>query len=165
MVRLQPADRSIFDTASHIATTEVEVGADIERVWEKLSDHSSWPAWFPGCTAVQASPARWTGPGDTRTITINRMKVDEIALACEPEAEFSFTIVGWPLPIARSAAERVVLSDTSREGEDRTSLTWTGAFEMNRFGALIWSGLQSRLVDGWGTGFEQLHEQLANEVR
>ncbi len=159
-MKLEPADPSIFDTAAHQISTEVEVAASTEECWAAVNDHASWTEWFAGCTSAVGQPPSWTAPGDTRQVEINRLKVSERAIIVEPEADFAFTILEWPLPIARRAAERVQLIDTSREGEERTNLVYTGAFELTFVGRLAWPLLQGRLADAWGTAFEQLQHYL-----
>lgn len=159
-MKLDPADPSIFETAAYQISTEVEVAASTEDCWSVVNDHASWIEWFPGCTSAIGQPSSWVAPGDTRQVEINRLRVLERAIIVEPEADFAFAILEWPLPVAHRAAERVQLIDTSREGEERTNLVYSGAFDLTFAGRLAWPLLQSRLVDSWGTAFEQLQYYL-----
>ena len=115
----------------------------------------------PGFSAGSAQPPHWAAPGHTRTVKINGMNVHEEALIVDAPTDFAFTILRWPLPMARSAAERVQIEDTSRDGERRVRLTYTGAFDLNRFGRLIWPMLEPRMASGWGEAFENIHQRLA----
>ena len=164
-MKLEAADPSIFETASHQISTEVEVGASTEDCWAVLNDHASWTEWFPGCTRAVGQPPHWTAPGETRQVTINRLNVSERAIIVEPEEDFAFTILEWPLPIAKRAAERVQLVDTSRDGEERTNLVYSAAFDLTFAGRLAWPILEGRLADAWGSGLEELHRYLNASAR
>lgn len=161
MGKLTPATPEFFENATHITSTEVEVGATPEEAWEVLNDHGSWAEWFPGMASVDARPAQWTSPGDTRTVTVNAMTVSETAVIVEPGADLAFTITKWPLPIASRAAERMQLFDTSRQGEDRVNVVYTGAFDLTAVGRLLWPVIEPRFVSAWGTAFENLQQAVA----
>lgn len=158
---LTAATAEFFDTATHVVSTEVEIAATPEETWAVLNDHVSWMEWFSGMKAVEAQPAAWTSPGDTRQVTVNNMLVSEQAIIVEPGADLAFTILQWPLPIASRAAERVQLVDTSRQGEDRVNVIYTGAFDLTLIGRLSWPIAQRQFVAAWGGAFESLHEAVA----
>ena len=160
MPKLTPATVDFFDTATHVASTEVEIGATPEETWAVINDHASWTEWFGGMKAVEAQPAQWTSPGDTRQVQVNGMKISEKAIIVEPGADLAFTILQWPLPIASRAAERVQLVDTSRQGEDRVNLMYTGAFELTLAGRLPWPIVQRQFVAAWGKAFENLQDAV-----
>ena len=161
MATLTPASPEFFKTATHVASTEVEIAATTQEAWALLNDHESWRDWFAGLTAVEAQPAQWSSPGDTRQVTVNNMLVSEQAIIVEPGADLAFTILQWPLPIASRAAERVQLVDTSRQGEDRVNVIYTGAFDLTLIGRLSWPIAQRQFVAAWGGAFESLHEAVA----
>ena len=161
MSKLAPATPDFFHTASHVVRTEVEIGATTEETWAILNDHASWVDWFAGASKVDAQPAHWSAPGDTRQIQINKMLVSERAIIVEPEADLAFTILEWPLPIAKRAAERVQLFDMSRHGEDRVNLIYTGAFDLTLAGRMVWPIAQGQFVRAWGGAFENLHDAVA----
>ena len=165
MAILTPATAEFFDTATHVASTEVEIAATSEEAWELINDHGSWKEWFSGMKAVEAQPARWTSPGDTRQVTVNAMLVSEQAIIVEPGADLAFTILQWPLPIATRAAERVQLVDTSRQGEDRVNVIYTGAFDLTLAGRLVWPVPQRQFVSAWGGAFENLNDAVAARRR
>lgn len=161
MPKLAPVTADFFDTAPHVVSTEVEIGATPEEAWALLNDHQSWVEWFRGMQKIMAQPAHWEKPGDTRQVAVNAMTVSEEAIIVEPAADLAFTILEWPLPIAKKAAERVQLVDTSRHGEDRVNLIYTGAFELNLLGRLVWPIVQRQFVSLWGAAFEHLHDAIA----
>ena len=161
MSTLTPATPDFFDTASHVVATEVEIAATTEEAWAVLNDHAGWVDWFPGASQVDAQPAQWSAPGDARQIQIHKMLVSERAIIVEPESEFAFTILEWPLPIAKVAAERVQLIDTSRQGEDRVNVIYTGAFDLTFAGRLSWPIAQKQFVAAWGEAFENLQDAVA----
>ena len=90
------------------------------------------------------------------------MLISEQAIIVEPGADLAFTILQWPLPIATRAAERIQLVDTSRQGEDRVNVVYTGAFDLTMAGRLAWPVIQRRFVATWGGAFENLHEAVAS---
>lgn len=156
MTVLTPATAAFFAAAPHVVSTEVEIAGTTDQAWSVLNDHASWVEWFTGAKRVDAQPAQWTAPGDTRQIRVNQMTVSEQAIIVEPGVDFAFTILEWPLPIAKRAAERVQLVDTSRQGEDRVNLIYTGAFELTMLGRLSWTVAQRGFVNAWGSAFENL---------
>ncbi len=162
MPKLTPATADFFDTATHVVSTEVEIGATPDEAWAVLNDHKSWLEWFSGMKAVDAQPPQWTAPGDTRTVSANGMRVAEEAIIVEPGRDLAFTILEWPLPIAKRAAERIQLVDTSRRGEDRVNVIYTGAFELTFAGRLPWPLVQRQFVKAWGHAFENLHDAVAS---
>lgn len=163
MPTLERVSEDFFDTAPHVVSTEVEVGATAKEVWAVLNDHASWPDWFPGMKSVEAQPETWSTPGDTRTVTIGALTASEEAIIVEPEKDFAFAILKWQLPIARRAAERVQLFDTSRSGEQRVNLVYTGAFELTLIGRIAWrlGVIERGFVKSWGAAFENVHEAVA----
>lgn len=162
---LTPADADFFQTAANVATTEVEIGATPEEVWAIINDHLSWTEWFPGMKSVDAQPPQWTQVGDSRQVKVNFLTVSEQAIIVEPEADLAFTILEWPLPIAKRAAERVQLVDTSRQGENRVSLVYSGAFDLTMSGKLAWSAVEKQFVSTWGSAFENLQAAVAKRRR
>lgn len=132
--------------------------APIDACWALLADQQSWLTWFDGMSAVDATPRIWTEAGQTRTVTVNRLKVDEVAISVDPEREYAFTIAKWPLPVAVRAAEGVRLEDRTNRGSPRTILTYIGAFEMNAFGRRLEGVLESQLGAAWGDALKKLGE-------
>lgn len=162
MAVLTPATPEFFDTAPNVVATEVEIAGTTDEVWAVLNDHAAWVDWFTGAKRVDAQPSNWTAPGDTRQIRVNQMTVSERAIIVEPGADFAFTILEWPLPIAKRAAERVQLVDTSRNGEDRVNVIYTGAFELTMLGRLAWPIAERGFVNAWGSAFENLQSIVAD---
>ena len=160
MPALEPVDASFFEAAPAIVRTDVDLPGTPRAVWEIVNDNATWTSWFPGLSEVVAEPRTWTAAGDTRTVVINGRRISERAIIVEPPNEWAFSITHAPLPIGPRAAERVQIEDTSRYGEHRVSLTYTGAFDLNLFGLVIWPVLSSRLVGAWGTAFENLNDLL-----
>ena len=160
MPSLEPVTASFLDDAPFRVVHSVTVLAPIKQCWELIVDQPSWVEWFDGMKSVDASPDIWTEPGQTRTVNIG-FKVDEVAISVEPEQEYAFTIVKWPLPTAKRGAEGLRLEDRTNGGSPRTTITYIGAFESTRIGKFAEGLLQKRLADAWGTAIKQLGELAA----
>ena len=161
MTQLERATPEFFQTASSIISTEVEIAATPDEAWTVLNDHAGWVEWFPGAKSVVAQPPHWEAPGDTRQIRVSFLNVSEEAIIVEPGADFAFAILEWQIPIAKRAAERVQLVDTSRDGEDRVNLIYTGAFELTLSGRLAWSVMEVRFAGLWGAALENINDVVA----
>lgn len=161
MTQLEAATPEIFDTAGSIISTEVEIAATPDEVWAVLNDHAGWVDWFPGAKSVVAQPEAWQAPGDTRQIHVSFLKVSEAAIIVEPGADMAFTILEWQIPIAKRAAERVQITDTSRNGEDRVNLVYTGAFDLTLSGRMSWSVMETRFAGLWGVALENINDVVA----
>ena len=156
-----PADAGFFDVATHVTKAEVEVAGTVEEVWAVLNDHPSWTEWFPGMSSVTAQPNVWTAAGDTRQVKVNFLPVSEQAIIVEPNVDLAFTILKWPLPIAKRAAERMQLVDTSRNGESYVNVIYTGAFELRMNGRISWPLMKGQLASAWAKAFENLPDAIA----
>lgn len=72
---------NVDESAPVVASGEIEVEADVETVWEVLTDIESWPRWNPDVRwaslkgeLAEGSAFRWkTGPG-TITATLRRVE-------------------------------------------------------------------------------------------
>jgi len=153
---LQPVDAEFLDSAPFRVVTEVLVSAPIEACWSLLVDQASWPQWFDDMSTVEANPWLWTEPGQTRQVTVNKLKVDEVAISLEPQREYAFSITKWPLPIAKRAAEGVRLVDRTDGESPRTQLTYIGAFELTWFSKWLEPILQRRFNAAWGPALQNL---------
>jgi len=164
MPTLEPVTPEFLDTAPFRVVAEVTVLAPIDRCWELIADQSAWEQWFDGLKVLDASPNIWTAPGDTRQVKVNGLKVDERAISMEPEREYAFTIVKWPLPTASKAAEGLRLEDRTNGGSPRTTITYIGAFEPTFLGKFSNKLLEKTLTDGWGSAIRKLGEVAAGSA-
>lgn len=155
MPKMEAVGLDFIDRATHVVSTEVDVAASRDEVWTALVDNAGWVEWF-GCSRCTGSPAIWAAPGDTRTIKLGPLVIDEIAVSVEARERWAMTFVRSNLPLWTGALEMVELFDTSREGEVRTELRWTGAFDFHPIAKPLASFIVGRAVETWGQGFENL---------
>lgn len=165
MPRFEPAGIDLLDNASVIVTTEVDIAGDIDLVWEVIADNTSWTDWFEKCAWVRADEAVWTAVGQTRTIKSSPFVIEETCAALDAPHRWAIELNHSNLPMARRMIEVLDLTDTSRNGEDRTEVRWTAALEpiswMRPFVAI-----QERLlVQTWGRSLERLHDVVAQRQR
>lgn len=161
MPTLVAAPREFLDEAPFRIVIDVPVLAPIEACWSVIADQASWVQWFDGMSAVHATPWIWTKPGQMRTVTVNGIKVDEVAISIVPNQEYAFTIVKWPLPTAAMAAEGIRLEDRTNGGSPRTLLTYIGAFESTSVGKYAEKLLTKQMGDAWGPALKRLGELAA----
>lgn len=164
MPTLAPAPPEFLDDAPFRIVIEVPVMAPIEACWSLLADQASWVQWFDAMSAVHATPWLWTEAGQTRTVTVNGLKVDEVAISVIPNQEYAFTIVKWPLPTAKMAAEGIRLVDRTNGGSPRTILTYIGAFESTSVGKYAEKLLRKQMSDAWGPALKRLGELAARQA-
>ena len=164
MPSLEPAPASFLDDAPFRIVARATVLAPIDVCWELIVDQASWVRWFEGISSVDATPWIWTEPGQTRTVKVNRLKVDEVAISIEPETEYAFTIVKWPLPTAKRAAEGLRLEDRTKGGSPRTTITYIGAFESTRLGKFAEGLLTKQLTAAWTEAIKNLGALAATEA-
>jgi len=161
---LEPVTPDFLDNAPFRIETQVPVMAPIDACWSLIADQASWVQWFDGMSAVHSTPWIWTEAGQTRTVTVNGLKVDETAISIIPEQEYAFMITKWPLPTAKRAAEAIRLEDRTNKGSPRTVLTYIGAFESTTLGRFSEKLLKKQLVDAWGPAFKKLGELAAEQA-
>lgn len=164
MPSLEPVTADFLDTAPFRIVTTVPVMAPVEACWSLIADQASWVQWFEAMSSVTATPWIWTEPGQTRTVTVNGLKVDETAISVVPNQEYAFMITKWPLPIATRAAEAIRLEDRTNKGSARTVLTYIGAFEpttVGRFGKKL---LEKQMIAAWGPAFSKLGQLAAQRT-
>jgi len=160
MAKLEPVGLDFLDRADHVVSTEVDIAASRDEVWTALVDNAGWADWF-ACSACSGVPATWSSPGDTRTIKIYPLTVDEIAVELDAPSHWAMTIVGTNLPTWTHGLEMVELFDTTRQGETRTELRWTGAFTFHWTAKPLAAMVLRRTAAAWGEGFEELSTYLA----
>ncbi len=157
--RLRAAGLELLDTGDRVVSTEVDVPVDAVSLWSTIVDNSTWSGWFDGCRSCEGQPTVWTAVGDTRRIDVRPLVVDETCIVFEPEKRWGFRLDRTNLPLASAAIEVLDLIDTSRDGEVRTTLRWTGALELgwqHRLGAGFTT---QRMIDAWGRSLERLAER------
>lgn len=137
-------------------TYEVDLPAQIDEVWAVIADNDSWPEWFEGCSAVASSHNPWTAAGQSRTINVAPYKIREVAVAVDAPNLWAMQFSKTNLPMAKRALEMLELADTSRQGEARTEIRWTGAFDLPGYLRPASSMFQDRLVAKWGQSLENL---------
>lgn len=164
MPNLEPATAAFLDSAPFRIVVDVTVLAPIDECWSLIADQAAWVQWFDGMSSVEATPWSWTEPGQTRTVTINGLKVHETAISVIPEQEYAFTITKWLLPTAKKAVEGIRLVDRTNGGSPRTTLTYIGGFESTAIGRLAEGALTERLTEAWGSAFKKLGQIAATRA-
>lgn len=161
MPSLAPVPASFLDDAPFRIVVSETVLAPISECWDLIIDQAAWVQWFDGMSSVEATPWIWTEPGQTRTVKVNGLKVDEVAISIEPEVEYAFSIVKWALPTAKRAAEGLRLEDRTNGGSPRTTITYIGAFESTRLGKFAEPMLTKQLGSAWGSAIKTLGKMAA----
>jgi hypothetical protein len=160
--KLRPVDVDFVDTAAVVLTTEVDLPASIDEVWDVIIDNESWPHWLWGCRSMSASRPVWADPGDTRRVNFGILKIDEVAVALDQPERWAMSLTRSTLPIAKAMLEMLDLTDTSRSGETRTEVRWTGALDRLVYLRPLSSVIESRLTDLWGRSLEALHDEVVS---
>lgn len=153
---LQRSSLEFVDHAELVLSYEVDLPAQIDEVWAVIADNTSWPEWFHGCTKMEASHDVWTAAGQSRTIHVTPFKIRESAVAIEAPNLWAMQLSKTNLPMATRALEKLELADTSRHGEVRTEVRWTGAFDLPvylRPGKAIF---EQKLLNTWAPSLENL---------
>ena len=153
---LQGASLSFIDDAEYVFTTEVDLPADIDEVWAVIADNGSWTEWFKDCKAMESSDDPWTAAGQTRTIKVTPFVIEESAIAIEPPNLWAMQFSRTNLPMASRAVERLELFDSTRNGEKRTEVRWTGAFDLPFYLKPASSIFEQLMVRKWGESLETL---------
>ena len=164
MPSLELVPASFLDDAPFRIVVSETVMAPISACWDLIVDQASWTQWFDGMSSVDASPWIWTEPGQTRTVKVNGLKVDEVAISVDPHVEYAFSIVKWPLPTAKRAAEGLRLEDRTNGGSPRTTITYIGAFESTRLGKFAEPLLTKQLGGAWGPAIKSLGQLAATNA-
>lgn len=147
---------SFFDEAELIVTTEVDLPAEIDEVWAVIADNDSWPEWFKDCTSMESSHNPWTAAGQSRTIKVTPFVITEQSIEINPPHLWAMQFSRTNLPMASRAAEKLELTDTSRNGEERTEVRWTGAFNLPLLLKPGRSIAEQMFLRTWGESLESL---------
>ncbi len=158
MAQLHPIPPDFLDDAPHLVTTSVDVPATRDELWAAIVDNATWTEWFVDCRSCVGSPPVWQAAGNTRTISVGRLVVEEIAAELRPGERWVMAVTRLNLPIASSMAESLDLVDTSRDGETRTELRWTGALAPRRLTGALLGPVSARMADAWGQSLENLYD-------
>ena len=159
MPSLEPVGLDFLDRAEHVFTTDVDLPASVDEVWEILVDNSSWTSWFE-CSAVTSSVPVWADPGDTRMIRVGPIKIEEVAVNLDEPRQWAMSPTKSTIPIASRMLEVLDMRDTSRDGEERTEVRWTGALDIPAYLRPARRLIESRLIAMWGTSLEALHDEV-----
>lgn len=162
MPKLEPVELDFLERAEIEVSTEVDLPASIEEVWSVLVDNDSWIHWFSGCRSMVSSVPVWSEAGDTRTIGVDVFKIEEVAVAIDESTRWAMCLTKTNLPMAKRMLEVLDLSDTSRNGEVRTEVRWTGAIDPLTYLRPFTAVLQRRLVNTWGRSLEALHDEVVS---
>lgn len=155
-MKLTPATMDLLDTAEWVFSMDVDLPANIDEVWAVLVDNTSWPDWFNDCKSMTANPDTWTSAGDTRSIHTGLFKIDEAAVELTEPTRWAMTFTSANIPIAKTMLEVLDLSDTSRNGEERTEIRWTGALNPPVYLKPFRKVLESQLTAVWAPSLESL---------
>lgn len=157
---LQRVSLEFVERAELVTTYEVDLPAQIDEVWAVIADNNSWTEWFHNCTAMTSSPNPWTAAGQSRTIGVGPFKVQEKSVAIEAPNLWAMQISKTNLPMAKRALEMLELTDTSRHGEDRTEVRWTGAFDLPAYLRPAKKIVESRFLALWAPSLENLLDSV-----
>lgn len=160
MPSIQPVGLDFLETADYVLSTDVDMPATPAEVWDVLVDNSSWRAWFDGCRAIESSVPVWSEPGETRTITVGVMRLEEVAVAIDEPDRWAMCLTKSSVPLATRMLEMLDVRDTSREGEDRVQVQWTAAIDMPAYLRPLRRLLHSRLTNTWGRSLESLYDEV-----
>ncbi len=159
-MKLEPSTLELLDTAEFTLSTDVDLAASIDEVWAVLADNTSWTAWFHNCTKMTYSHETWTEAGQLRTITSKPFVIEEVALAVDEPNRWAISLLATNLPMAKSMIEVLDLTDTSRNGEERTEVKWTAAFDLPAYLLPVRSIAETILVRTWGKSLEALQDAV-----
>jgi hypothetical protein len=159
MPSLEPVGLEFLDRAEHVFTTDVDLPVSVDEVWEILVDNSSWTSWF-ACSSITSSVPVWADPGDTRTIRVGPIKIEEVAVNLDEPRQWAMSLTRSTIPLATRMLEVLDIRDTSRNGEERTEVKWTGALDIPVYLRPARGLIESRLVAMWGSGLEALHDEV-----
>lgn len=162
MPKLRPVDLDFLEHAESVLSTEVDLPASIDEVWDVIVDNGSWTNWLWGCRSMVSSQPIWNAPGDTRRLQLGVTKIDEVAVEIDRPSRWAMSLTKSSLPIAAAILEVLELTDTSRHGETRTEVRWTGALDHLRYLRPLSSMIESRLIDLWGRSLEALHDEVVS---
>lgn len=110
----QPAEW--IDRAPHKVRASREMIASPEEVWNVLIDHERWPEWFDAIGRAERTGGE--GLGSTRSVWINKRRLDEEFNIWDDTRSFGFQVLGGEGPIPRFAEsldERVDIQVLSPE--------------------------------------------------
>lgn len=150
------------DTAEAVLSTDVDLPASIDEVWDVIVDNESWTRWLRGCSRSSASPEIWDAAGDTRTVRVGPLRIDEVAVAVERPHTWAMSLVKTNLPMARAMLEMLELTDSSRNGEVRTEVRWTGAIDRLPYLRPLAGSIETRLADMWAQSLEALYDEVVS---
>lgn len=162
MPKLRPVGLDFVDTAEVVLTTEVDLPASIDEVWDVIIDNESWPHWLADCRSMSASRPVWADPGDTRQAQVGIMKIEEVAVALDQPDRWAMCLTKSTLPMAKAMLEMLELTDTSRNGETRTEVRWTGALDPLSYLKPLSSIIESRLAGLWARSLEALYDEVVS---
>ena len=125
---MRPLVRKTLDwipEAPVCVTRSVRIPVPVERVWDTIADHESWPQWFGALAGVERI-GTGEGVGGARRVHLKGLTVEEEFLAWEPGRRFAFTVVRATRPGIRSMVEDVRLDP---DGDDATTVHYTQAID------------------------------------
>lgn len=164
MPKLQPAGLDFLETAPLRFSTEVDIAGDIDLVWSVITDNSTWVEWFENCGYVTSDDDEWTEVGQHRTIKSTPFVIDETLIAIDAPHRWVIELTRSNVPMANRMVEVLELTDTSRNGEDRTGVRWTAAVEPLWYLAPFARVNEYLMIRTWGRSLEALHGAVASRL-
>jgi Polyketide cyclase / dehydrase and lipid transport len=124
---MEPADESVFSSASQVFRYPVRLGVPPERVWEQIASDESLAAWGLGVRRLTWTSPRPFGVGTTREVVlpIGVMAVRERFFRWDEGKGYSFYVESANRPGLKHFAEDYVVEADG----DGALLTWTIALE------------------------------------
>lgn len=159
-MNLEPSTIGLLDTAEYVLTTDVDLPASIDEVWAVIADNTSWVDWFHNCQYVTAPHDVWTTPGQPRTIKSTPFVIEEDALVVDEPNRWAISLLKSNLPMAKRMIEVLDLTDTSRNGETRTEVRWTAAFDLHAWQKPTRRIAEALMVRIWGNSLEALQDAV-----
>ncbi|MBZ6378052.1 MxaD family protein [Pacificimonas flava] len=113
-----------------------------DLVWNALLDAKAWTEWLPITNVTWTSPKPF-GVGTTRTVEIDKQKVEEVFFAWEEGERMAFYFDKSTLPV-KSAIEDYRV----RRAPGGSELIWSGGASGFPLGWLVSKGLKKGIADG-----------------
>jgi len=159
-MKLLPSTIDLLDTAEFTLSTDVDLAASIDEVWAVVADNTSWTEWFHNCTKMIAPEKTWTQAGQLRTITTTPFVIEEVSLVVDEPNRWAISLLKSNAPMAKRMIEVLDLTDTSRNGEARTEVRWTAAFDLPVYLKPFRRFSENVMMLKWGTSLEALQDAV-----
>lgn len=132
------------------------VAASPAAVFDVIADNERWPEWFPGFKQCAFETGAPHGAGSIRALRQDQFKVREKILRWQPGEAWSMTVIEMNVPVIRSMAENVVLTQVGVE----TNVDWHIGVEMAPWAKILRRPLVGNATKGLDTALANLDAQI-----